>query len=493
MRITVVCCAYLLLLINSASSGRVMRRMKEYVNQKPPMDDIKQGVLHQPLDHFDKHSETFPQRYFINEAYWARPDGPVFLYIGGESTMYSYVVLAGHHVDMAAEHGALVVALEHRFYGESINPDGLHLNKMRFLASQNSLVDLVAFHQYITQSYNLTHKNTWISFGGSYAGALSAWLHDKFPHLIYAAVASSAPVKAKLDFSKYNKVVGESLKNEAVGGSEKCMDAVREAFTAVEAKLLGGNQTQVGKDFNSCNPLEGPEDQIELVQNLADIFMGTVQYNRMGAPLTIEKLCTIMTNKSEVFEEAEEAYDRLVKLVKVYQNVTAEHCFQSSHKQIIQELNSTTVKPSVFGERQWLFQTCSEFGYYQTCEDASCPFSRMLTLRSQTELCPLLFGISQSSLPSIVAFTNKFYGADHPRTHRVLYVNGEIDPWHELSMLRNGTAKADRDRAIFISGTSHCADMSLTRPGDPPTLKEARREIKMHVARWLKNAAWEHP
>lgn len=61
----------------------------------------------------------------------------------------------------------------------------------------------------------------------------------------------------------------------------------------------------------------------------------------------------------------------------------------------------------------------------QTCEDASCPFSGLVTLRSQTELCLMLFGISQDSLPERVAFTNTYYGGDNPHTHRVLYVNGE--------------------------------------------------------------------
>ncbi|KAG5837339.1 hypothetical protein ANANG_G00238230 [Anguilla anguilla] len=458
-------CVYLLLLVNFAYSGRVMRKMKEYVHRaqhqrakehllmratsgKAHVNDIKEGVIHQPLDHFaGQSSETFPQRYFINEEHWDRPNGPVFLYIGGEAAISTYSVMAGHHVAMAEEHRALLVALEHRFYGTSINPDGLQTKKLSYLRSQNNLADLVAFHQFISQTYGLSHKNTWISFGGSYPGSLSAWFRGKFPHLIYGAVASSAPIKAKLDFSTYNKVVGESLMNEAVGGSEKCLGTVREAFAAVEAKLLGAIR---------------------------------------------RRLCTIITNASEAFKQEEEAYDRLVKLVKIYQDRAGESCLQTSFAQSVQELNDTTVKPSGVGERQWLYQTCTEFGYYQTCENASCPFSRMLTLQAQTVLCPLLFGVSQSSLASNVAFTNKYYGGDHPLTHRVLYVNGDIDPWHALSMLRNGTAKADKDRAILIGGTAHCADMSSARSGDPPTLTEARREIEMHVASWLKSATWEH-
>ncbi|KAJ8414530.1 hypothetical protein AAFF_G00037320 [Aldrovandia affinis] len=503
-------CLYLLLLVSFAYSGRVMRKLKEHVHRvhyqrakqhvlmravsgNSHMNDVKEELIHQPLDHFDSQvTETIPQRFFVNEEHWEAPNGPVFLFIGGEAAISMINVLAGHHVDMAEEHGALLLALEHRFYGESINPDGLDTEQLSYLSSQQALADLVAFHHYISQRYDLSHKNTWISFGGSYPGSLSAWLRGQFPHLIYGAVASSAPVKAKLDFSTYNKVVGESLMEESVGGSEKCVDSVWEAFAAVEAALLGGNETEAGKDFFTCEPLDEPEDQTELIQGLADIIMGTVQYNLEGGPLTIAELCTIMTNKSEALEEEEEAYDRLIKLVKIYLTVMEEPCLETSHQKSVLELSNTTVTQAGVGERQWFYQTCSEFGYYQTCEDASCPFSRMLTLQSQTDLCPLLFGVSQSSLPSRIAFTNKYYGGDHPQTHRVLYVNGDIDPWHELSVLHNGTSREDRERAIVIDGTAHCADMSHNQSEDPATLREARREIENHVAKWLKVAAWEH-
>lgn len=35
------------------------------------------------------------QKFFVNEAFWRNPDGPVFLYIGGEGPIFEYDVLAG--------------------------------------------------------------------------------------------------------------------------------------------------------------------------------------------------------------------------------------------------------------------------------------------------------------------------------------------------------------------------------------------------------------
>ncbi|XP_039510188.1 thymus-specific serine protease-like [Pimephales promelas] len=311
----------LILLFHLVYSGQILWRMKDHVHKiqqariKHTSTAIpKTGTIHQPLNHFDQQDDrTFPQKFFVNDVYWQRSDGPVFLYIGGEGPLSKFSVLYGHHVLMAERHAALLVSLEHRFYGQSIIPDGLETETLRHLSSQQALSDLAAFRHYISQRFGLSHANAWISFGGSYAGALSAWLRGKFPHLIYGAVASSAPVQAQLDFSSYNRVVASSLTNEAVGGSEKCVAEVKGVFAAVEAALLMGNETQVGKDFGCCETPLKAEDKTELLQSLADIFMGTVQYNEEGVAFSIAELCDIMTNKSE----EKEAYDRLFKIVAV--------------------------------------------------------------------------------------------------------------------------------------------------------------------------------
>lgn len=42
------------------------------------------------------HSLFFmPQKYIVNEAYWKKTDGPVFLYISGEGALSKFSLLAG--------------------------------------------------------------------------------------------------------------------------------------------------------------------------------------------------------------------------------------------------------------------------------------------------------------------------------------------------------------------------------------------------------------
>ncbi|MEQ2165220.1 hypothetical protein GOODEAATRI_014668, partial [Goodea atripinnis] len=60
-----------------------------------------------------------------------------------------------------------------------------------------------------------------------------------------------------------------------------------------------------------------------LMQNLADIIMGTVQYNEEGVLMSIMELCGVMTDESEEKEAEMEAYNHLVKLSQEIENHVA--------------------------------------------------------------------------------------------------------------------------------------------------------------------------
>jgi len=58
-------------------------------------DFLEQQTIEQPLDHFEPSQKTFEQRYWVNANYWRKEDGPVFLYIGGESRMSAAYIDGG--------------------------------------------------------------------------------------------------------------------------------------------------------------------------------------------------------------------------------------------------------------------------------------------------------------------------------------------------------------------------------------------------------------
>lgn len=110
---------------------------------------------------------------------------------------------------------------------------------LKYLSSEQAIEDLASFRQFIHNQYKLNDSNKWISFGGSYAGSLSAWFRLKYPHLVYAAVSSSAPMLAKLNFHEYYQVVNESLANY----SSKCVRNIEAAIRHIDSLL----RTEKGK------------------------------------------------------------------------------------------------------------------------------------------------------------------------------------------------------------------------------------------------------
>jgi thymus-specific serine protease len=103
----------------------------------------------QRLDHFDfkdSQSTTWNQRFWVNASFFKDTENaPVFFYIEGEGAGSPYSVVSGEHVSLAAQYGALIVSLEHRFYGASIPTADYSTSNMYYLSSHQAIADLAAF------------------------------------------------------------------------------------------------------------------------------------------------------------------------------------------------------------------------------------------------------------------------------------------------------------------------------------------------------------
>lgn len=157
-----------------------------------------------PIDHynyFDK--RTYNQRYFKNEKYFDKQNGPVFLNICGEYTcsiredrLFPFMI--------GAKHKALLLSIEHRFYGKSQPFKNWATENFRFLNAEQALSDLATFLTLINAD---KPDRKVIIIGGSYPGALSAWFRQKYPHLSVASWSSSGVVYPITDFWKFDEQV----------------------------------------------------------------------------------------------------------------------------------------------------------------------------------------------------------------------------------------------------------------------------------------------
>ena len=102
-------------------------------------------------------------------------------------------------VEIAGKYGALLLALEHRYYGVSMpNVGDYSTENFRYLSSEQALEDIAGFHSIISKTFSLTSSNRWITFGGSYPGMMAAMARLRFPHLFFASISSSSPLQVLL-------------------------------------------------------------------------------------------------------------------------------------------------------------------------------------------------------------------------------------------------------------------------------------------------------
>nr|CAD7570017.1 unnamed protein product [Timema californicum] len=441
----------------------------------------------QKLDHFNPtDTTTWRQKYFTNATFY-KPGNPVFLMIGGEGAANATWMVKGTWIDYASQLGALCFNLEHRFYGDSHPTTDMSVKNLRYLSSEQALADLAEFIEAMNDKYKLTSATKWIVFGGSYPGSLAAWLRFKYPHLIHGAVSTSGPLLAKADFQEYYGVVQQSL---STTGND-CVSAIKNATSQIDILLKHEiGLLKLKELFRPCDAIDptNEADIATLYETLAGNFAGVVQYNKdnrafegsRGTNITIDVVCELMSD--ETIGPAVTRYAAVNSLLLDTYNQT---CTDFSYDNMIRSLRNTSWNSSSGeGGRQWTYQTCTEFGFYQTSSLAPHLFGDDFPLDYFTRQCEDIFGprFNDTLLEQGINRTNMFYGAYNLEVTNVVFVHGTIDPWHALGITKS---ISDSEPAIFIEGTAHCANMYPSSPDDPPGLVAARLQIFELVKRWL--------
>lgn len=69
----------------------------------------------------------------------------------------------------------------------------------------------------------------------------------------------------------------------------------------------------------------------------------------------------------------------------------ANSCVAIDYESDIKELKKDAT-PLAFNFRPWFYQTCSEFGWYQTTDSKNHPFGTLAPVEFNSELCKDVFG-----------------------------------------------------------------------------------------------------
>merc|ERR1719370_1886660 len=425
-------CALLLLAV---AQGQAIRGHLRHLPPPPPSNKESAPMeqwFDQKLNHFDALEEaTWKQRFWENMEHY-KIGGPAFIMIGGEGEASPGWLNYGQWYKWAEENNAAMFLLEHRYYGQSKPTEDMSTENMRYLSSRQGLEDLGHFMTAINNNPNYNVSGSWITFGGSYPGSLSAWMSLRFPHLVAGSVSSSGPLFAKLDYFEYLQVVADALDTTGPG----CNIALTEALTKIEMMVeMEDTWLDLSNKFKLCSTLDGLNimDVRSFMELLIDNLAGIVQYNGRY-PEDIFSICAVMTDES-----LGDPVDRLAAVNEIMMEMSGEECVDHTYNTFLGDLTNTDWTAGGIGWRQWTWQTCTEFGWYQTTNQESSVYGGSLPLDFFERWCKDAFGedFTHEMLANNVANTNIEYGGFQPSVSNVVFVHGSIDPWHAMGVLED--------------------------------------------------------
>lgn len=450
------------LLINAAFGDPKSYYYKRWVEKETGfrLDKMLESrIFEQRLNHDDpSDTRTFKQRYYLDKTYASGDDAPVLFFLCGEATC-TELDLQGAVRTHASKHKAVLVALEHRYYGESQPFDQLTTENMAFLSTANALKDAAAFQRYAQKELKLNGK--WIAVGGSYPGSLAAYYRSVYPDLAVGALSSSGPVQAKENFEEYDRHVAK------VAGPA-CLGQIKKVVAQLDAAL---NDSKALEDLKKKFDAEVLVDPLDFVYLVADMAALAIQYGYR------DHFCKLLESETPV-----DGYATFTREIYASWGINA----LSSSAQGALSLNWKDYLKD-FGLRQWFYQSCTEYGYWQNAyhDEALSARSHWVNPEYHQNLCKRLFGITKPVNTDVIN-RELYEPLLKSVTSRILFTNGAQDPWSNLSITQeNGNATNPNTIALTIAGAAHCDDLRRPKTSDSEAVKKARQLFSDLATEWF--------
>jgi len=311
------------------------------------------------------------------------------------------------------------------------------------------------------------------------------------------AVASSAPVQAKVDFYEYMLVVENSTR---AFGSDGCADNVQSFFTWLQnmTTTIAGRRA-LAQEHGFCDTWDGDwvsEKDVEMLSSDYEGYIGTtVQYDdewHMG----LGQVCGSYSNSLATADANAAGFATMRKIAQLRAETSpdsstgsasgaATPCNNWSYASYVDYMKQ--IGPGDAwdaADRCWIWQTCNEFGFYQSTDRGYNIFGSSLPVNFFIDLCADVFGpqFTRETIDANVRRTNACYGgALGYNGTNVVFVNGSEDPWHPLGVYYPINVNVT---SILIDGTSHCADMITS---DMDAVIAVQEQINAVLGSWLGN------
>lgn len=439
----------------------------------------------QILDHFTfvpESYQTFQQRYLINSDHWggASTKSPIFLYTGNEGFIEWFAQNTGFMFDIAPQFKALLVFIEHRFYGHSMpfgSQRAAYSNSSThgFLSSAQSLADFATLITDLKKNLSAEDSPV-VLFGGSYGGMLAAWFRLKYPHIAIGAVSSSAPILYFDNITppaSFDNTVSQDFRSE----SENCFKVIKDSWNVID------NMTSTAEGLKSLRKAlricESNSDN-DIAGNLGGWFYDAYYTAAMTdypvvanfvQPLPaypVKQMCKAIDNPSG----STDLLNRLYGAANVYYNYSgSSSCF---------DLQSS----DPHGEAGWGFQACTEMVMPMADDPKTSMFpGSTYDYKGFADSCESAYGVQPRR-----HWITTLYGGHHIKrvlknfASNIIFFNGLRDPWSGGGVLEDINESVV---AIVAKEGAHHVDFRFATKEDPQWLKDIRTKEISIIKMWL--------
>jgi hypothetical protein len=422
---------------------------------------------------------------------------------------------------IAQEIGAATIVIEHRYWGFSSPFDDLTTTNLQYLTLPNAIADLTNFANTVQLPFAHPRVSSnaaavpWVLIGGSYSGALTAWVESVSPGTFWAYLASSAVVEAISDFYTYFDPVQQGM-------PKNCSSDVSKVIDYMDNILIHGT-AQEQHDLKAKFGLESVvhnDDFMGALENGPWLWQSNQFYTHDAGGFF--EWCDYIENSVNVTNKAllpgasgvglTKALDGYAKWWKEVffpgncesygyfsgtYNTECYNTYNASNPLFTDTSLSNTI------DRQWNWMLCNEpFGYWQTGAPASRPslVSRLITPEWFQRQCSLFFPPGPqgqtfaSAKGKTEAAVNAYTGGwDHVNTTRLVFTNGQFDPWRDTTVSSDyrpgGPLQSTTKVPVnVVPGGFHCSDLSIkngdVNAGAAAVQKAEIAQIKAFVQQW---------
>ena len=433
----------------------------------------------------------------------------------------------------AEEFKALLVFVEHRYYGKSLPFAPNTKGCMNFLTSEQALADYAYLVYHLKERYN-AHTSPVIGFGGSYGGMLAAWGRLKYPNAFDGVIAASAPIWSFPNMDppyNYNAFyqIATADASKAGGATDYCKDNLKQAWPRIlEAAETSDGRDMLHRAFRTCRPLKPNSSDASSIIDWASNVWGTLAMGNYPYPSSylmhglsllpawpVRQACSGLNRHFDLSKASElEAFFEGVResAAVVHNSTHDQQCFspfwgeQPPRARVGRKMTSprrSAHEPLVGGPGacygDWEYQWCTEMTQpftQGTSEDMFyCPNGTFAPKRNcsawdlagQSAFCHRSWGVTPRAEWSRIGLGGKRIDA----LSNVVFSNGQLDPWHGGGVLTN---LSETVLAVLIPNGAHHIDLMFSTAVDPqyPDIEAARALERREIAKWIAQAAGGH-